>query len=242
MRIVTVIQARMSSARLPGKVLRDVAGATMLARVVQRARRATLVEETLVATSLDPGDDLIVSECARLEVRCFRGDREDVLDRYYRAAQEARAEAVVRVTADNPLVDPQLIDELLRAFLQKRPDFASNGLQPTYPLGLGVEVMTMPALERAWKEASRAQERVHVTPYLSQNPGLFNVLSVTGEADHSPHRWTVDTEEDMEFARRVYAHFSDDRFGWRDVLRLVSEHPELEELNRHVRQKTPQEL
>jgi len=242
MRIVTIIQARMGSTRLPGKVLLDLAGATMLARVVERARRATLVAETAVATSTEPGDDAIVAECARLGVRCLRGALEDVLDRYYHAAGELHAEAVVRVTADDPLVDPVLIDELLAAFLKEKADFASSDKRPGYPLGMAVEVMTMTALTRAWKEARQAQERVHVTPFIAQNPTVFKLLFAGTDVDHSHHRWTVDTEDDMKFMRAVFGHFGHDRAGWREVLRLVEEHPEIEALNRHVRQKTSQEL
>lgn len=237
MRIVTLIQARMGSERFPGKVLCDLHGKSMLARVVGRAGRAALVEETAVATSVEPSDDAIVVECGRLGVRCFRGDLENVLDRCYHAAGAAQAQAVVRLTADNPLVDPQLIDEVLRAFLQYQPDYASNHLQPAYPLGLGVEAMTMAALERAWKEATLKEERVHVTPYIFRHPERFKLHAVTADADYSRHRWTVDTPEDLEFARQVYARFPDDSFGWQEVLRLVSAEPALEEINRGVRQK-----
>jgi spore coat polysaccharide biosynthesis protein SpsF len=190
-----------------------------------------------VATSVEPGDDAILRECERLGVRCFRGDLEDVLDRYYHSACAARAEAVVRLTADNPLVDPQLIDEVLGCFLRERPDYASNHLQPAYPLGLGLEIMTMAALERAWREATHREERVHVTPYIFRNPGRFRLYGVPARSDYSDHRWTVDTPEDLEFMRRVYARFPDDTFGWQEVLRLVNAEPELEEVNRHVRQK-----
>src|SRR5580704_8315258 len=130
----------MGSTRLPGKVLMDLGGATVVARVVQRTRAATLLDEVVVATSLLPADDAIVQECQRLSVACFRGDEEDVLARYYRAAREFGADAIVRITADCPLIDPELIDATVRAFLEQKPDYATNSLVATYPRGLDVEV------------------------------------------------------------------------------------------------------
>ncbi len=242
MNLVAIIQARMGSTRLPGKALRDICGRTMLARVVRRARRSRLVDEVAVATTTEPEDIAIVEECRSLGVRYFRGSEQDVLDRYYRAAREFSADAVVRITSDCPLIDPEIIDLVVRAFLDNEPDYASNTLVGTYPRGLDVEVFSMKALERARAEASMDYQRIHVTPYLYQNPGIFRLLSVTGDEDYSRYRWTVDTQEDLDLVRTIYGMISkDDDFSWRDVLALMKREPALAEINRHIRQKSLEE-
>lgn len=239
MRIVAIIQARMGSTRLPGKVLKDLGGQTVLARVVNRVRRATLLDEVVVATSVLPADDAITRECEVLRVACFRGDEADVLDRYYRAAREFAADTIVRITADCPLIDPELIDVTIRAALDGKADYASNALSRTYPRGLDVEVFTADALARAWSSAKEEYQRTHVTPYLYQHPESFKVLSITGEVDCSQYRWTLDTAEDLELLRAVYKHFGNrDTIRWSEVLGLMEAEPELAALNSHVRQKS----
>ena len=241
-RVVAIIQARMGSTRLPGKVMKDIGGETMLARVVWRARRAKLLDEVVVATTNKSTDAPIVSECGKLDVPVFRGDEHDVLDRYYRSAQANMAEAVVRVTSDCPLIDPEIIDDVVQAFLKAKPDYASNTLNHTYPRGLDTEVMTMASLERAWHESNKPYHRSHVTPYIYQNPDMFRLLSIKAEEDYSSHRWTVDTHEDLSFVRSVYGRFDNqDTFSWHDVLKVLDREPELMELNRHIRQKRVEE-
>lgn len=242
MRIVALIQARMRSTRLPGKVLRDIQGASMLARVVRRVQRAELPQSVAVATSAQPADDAVAEETERLGVPVFRGDEQDVLDRFYQAARFLAADAVVRITADCPLVDPELIDQVVQVFLDSRSDYASNCLERTYPRGLDAEVMAMDALARAWESAAELSHRAHVTPYFYENPALFKLAPVKGEHDYSQLRWTVDTPEDLEFVRAIYASIPDaDTFGWQDVLRLLSAHPELSDINRHIVQKALRE-
>ena len=228
----------MGSTRLPGKVLKDLEGGTVLSRVIARAKRAATIGEVIVATSDAAGDDVIVTECKKLNAKVFRGDEKDVLDRYYRAAQLFKAEVVVRITADCPLIDPGLVDETVRKFLDERPDYASNALERTYPRGLDTEVFTVRALELAWSKSTDAYQRAHVAPYMYQNPQLFKVLAIKGEKDYSSLRWTLDTEEDLEFLRAVYSRFSGrDDFEWRDVLSVLEREPHLSELNRNVAQK-----
>jgi spore coat polysaccharide biosynthesis protein SpsF len=238
LKVVAIVQARMGSTRLPGKVLKDLEGETMLARVVQRLRRATLIDEVLIATTDEKADDAIVTECRRCSVPVFRGDEKDVLDRYFRAAQLTKAEVVVRITADCPLIDPQVTDKTVGAFKEQSPDYASNCIVRTYPRGLDTEVMTVRALERAWRTANKPHERAHVTPYIYEHPDEFKLLSVTGAEDYSGHRWTVDTPEDLEFVRAIYARFKDQpEFGGPDVLDLVASEPALAELNQSILQK-----
>jgi spore coat polysaccharide biosynthesis protein SpsF len=241
LKIVAIIQARMGSTRLPGKVLRDIQGQSMLARVVNRVRRARSIDETLVATTEGSADDAIVQECRRCSVPVFRGNEGDVLDRYFRAAQWTNADVVVRITSDCPLIDPEVIDKTVRAFLAESPDYASNGIVRTYPRGLDTEVMTVKALEHAWRNAHQPYEREHVTAYIYEHPQDFRLLSVTAQADHSQYRWTVDTGEDLEFVRTVYARLAErPEFLWREVLALLEREPELVELNRSVAQKALQ--
>jgi spore coat polysaccharide biosynthesis protein SpsF len=242
MRVVAIIQARMGSTRLPGKVLKDLGGETVLARVAKRTGRAKLLDEVVVATSVLPADDAIARECEALQVACFRGDELDVLDRYYRAAQKFGADIIVRITSDCPLIDPELIDATIRSSLAERADYASNSLVHSYPRGLDVEVFTADALERASTAAKEKYQRTHVTPYLYEHAELFKLVSVTGEVDHSEYRWTLDTSEDWELIRAIYKHFENrDDFRWFEVLKLMEDQPELAALNSHVHQKTLRE-
>jgi spore coat polysaccharide biosynthesis protein SpsF (cytidylyltransferase family) len=242
MRRVAVIQARMGSTRLPGKVLADIGGRTMLGRVVARARRASTLDEVVVATSTLPEDEAVAREGARLGTSVFRGSEQDVLDRYHGAAREFRADVVVRITSDCPLIEPEVIDRVGTEFARAAVDYASNVTPQTYPRGLDVEVMTADALSRAWREAREPHQRVHVTPYIYQHPELFRLLPLVAERDYSGHRWTVDTPEDLAFVRAVYERLGDsDLVSWRDVLALLEREPELAGLNRHVRQKALEE-
>jgi len=238
LKVVAIIQARVGSTRLPGKVLKDLAGATVLARVVERVRRARRIDEVLIATTDRPADDAIVAECRKCSVAVSRGDQDDVLDRYFRAAQLKKADVVVRITSDCPLIDPEITDKTVAAFLEARPDYASNVMVRTYPRGLDTEVISFDALARAWQQARKPYEREHVTPYITEHPLEFKLLSVTGDDDFSSHRWTVDTPEDMEFAQAVYARLHGNAsFTWRDVLELLDREPGLVDLNRGVQQK-----
>jgi len=265
---IAIIQARYSSSRLPGKVLLDIAGQPMLARVVERARRARSLDGVMVATTTDPSDDPVEALCRERGYACYRGSLHDVLDRYYQAARQAGAEVVVRLTADCPVLDPALVDELVTAFLgpQAAPpypfDFAANRLPPpwgrTYPIGLDVEACTFAALERAWREADRLHHREHVMPYLYEEErsrhypsleqrnrdtdlpaGFFRVLHLQHEPDYGSLRWTVDTPKDLELVRQVYARFPGrDDFTWREILALFEREPGLAQINAGIEHRT----
>jgi spore coat polysaccharide biosynthesis protein SpsF len=228
----------MGSTRLPGKVLADIHGHPMLWYVVRRIRAAIGVDEIVVATTTQSADEAIVAFCSEYGVRCFRGSEYDVLDRYYNAARQNNAEAVVRITSDCPLIDAGVVDKTVRAFLIKKPDYASNCVVRTYPRGLDTEVMAFRALELAWSEARQPYQRSHVTPYIYENPQRFRILSVTGDEDLSAYRWTVDTLEDLQLVRALYAHFQDEKFLWSDAAKLMERDPQLAEINRLVAQKS----
>ncbi len=238
MSTIAIVQARMGSTRLPGKVLERLGEDTMLGRVVRRLGRAALLDGVAVATTDQGDDDAVVREAAALGVRAFRGDAEDVLDRFHRATQALGADVVVRITADCPFIDPEIVDQVVRAFHEHQADYASNILERTYPRGLDTEVFSRAALRRTWAEATEPFEREHVTPYFYRHPTRFRLYSLRAPGDYSPYRWTVDTAEDLTFARAVYEAFGgDDRFSWMDVVRLLEARPELPRLNRDVPQK-----
>ncbi len=237
-RTIAILQARMGSTRLPGKTLMDLGGETMLARIVRRTQRARLVDHVVVATTVLPEDDAICSECKRLNVAVSRGSVDDVLERYYHAAQMYQAEWIVRITCDNPLVDPNLIDQVVAAFQTKGCDYASNGQTPFLPHGLGVEVMKFSALERAYREACEFYERVHVTPYIYQNPKLFHLVDVRTPTTLAQYRWTVDTIDDLALIRTLYQRLGHrDDFSWVEAAALMEQDSALEKMNLHIEQK-----
>jgi len=243
MKVIAIVQARMGSTRLPGKVLKQLGGGrSVLSWVIERVRQFSRIDSLLIATSLEPADDAVAKEAERCSAEVFRGNESDVLDRYYQGACHAGADVIVRITSDCPLIDPEVSDRTIQKFLDERPDYASNALERTYPRGLDTEVMKFSALERAWKEASEPYQRAHVTPYLYQNPDKFRLLSVKGEVDFSGYRWTLDTKEDAEFLQEVYARLGGSvDFSWRDVLGLLQREPVLAEKNQHIRQKALRE-
>jgi glutamate-1-semialdehyde aminotransferase/spore coat polysaccharide biosynthesis protein SpsF (cytidylyltransferase family) len=232
MSTVAMVQARLGSTRLPGKVLAEINGKPMLWHVVRRLQRARRLDRVMVVTSTSATDDPLARFCADLDIPCFRGSEEDVLDRFYQAACSHKAAVVVRITADCPFIDPLVIDRVLEAFATGKYDYVSNTLRYTYPDGLDTEVFSFSALEQAWRKAQKPSEREHVTPYLRLS-GEFRVQNVVNPADVcvSDYRWTVDEPADLEFVRRVYARFDQNPdFGWEDVLSLLTKERELHEI------------
>lgn len=237
-KVVAIIQARLGSTRLPGKVLLALAGEPMLARVVHRVRRARRVAEVVVATTSEPRDDALADLCAQHSWACFRGSENDVLDRYYHAALAHRAEIVVRITSDCPFIDPAVIDSAIAGLDLQQSAYSSNTLRRTYPRGLDVEAVTFAALETAHREDHNPAWREHVTQFIVQHPERFGLTNLAHDTDRSGLRWTVDTPEDFAFAEKVYAHFRRDDFAWEEVLPVLAEHPAWSEINREVVQKS----
>lgn len=239
-RIVCIIQARMGSTRLPGKVLLDIGGQPMLARVIRRAARSRRIDALMVATTVKPADDPVAEAARALGVPVSRGSEDDVLDRYHLAAKQAGADVIVRITSDCPLIDPTLIDQVIEVFTGASPmaDYAANCLERSYPHGLDVEVASVSALDQAWREA-RNYQRVHVMPFLYENPQRFRLLAIRHEVDLSHLRWTVDTPEDLALVRALYDRLgNDDRFSWQEATALVAAEPALAGINAHIRQKS----
>ncbi len=236
---VAIIQGRMSSSRLPGKILMDIAGKPMLMRVVERARKAKTVDEVVFATTTDLRDDPVTDFCQSHGVACWRGSLADVLDRIYQAARHYQAEIIVRLTADCPLLDPGLVDETVALLQTRQADFACNRLPPpyrrTYPIGLDCEVCTLAALERAWREAAAPYEREHVMPYLYEVEGRFKVAVLDYRVNYGSLRWTVDTAQDLDLVRQIYARLAGrEDFTWLDVLDIFEREPDLLKINAQV--------
>lgn len=239
MEVVCIVQARMGSTRLPGKVLMPILGKSMLWWDLHRVQGARRLDAVVVATTTNPTDDELAEFCRQQGWNVVRGSEEDVLDRYYQAARQYDAAHIVRITSDCPLIDPHVVDYVVTSYLSAypQPDYASNFLERTYPRGLDTEIFSMAALETAWRNAQAPSEREHVTPYIWRNPNLFRLRSVTNSQNQSAHRWTVDTPEDMELVQRIYGYFGHGDFRWQDVLALLDEHPEWVEINRGIEQK-----
>lgn len=232
--IVGVLQARLSSRRLPGKVLADVVGRPMILRQVERLLRARRMDALVIATTSDPSDAPLVAACEAEGLRVHRGSVDDVLTRVLDAAPEA--EHIVRLTADCPLADPAVIDAVIEAHLASGDDYTSNALVRTFPDGLDVEVVRRAALAAAARDAELPSEREHVTPFLYGHPERFRLGHVTRADDLSALRWTVDEPVDLTFVREVYGALypQNPAFSTDDVLALLRARGELTELNRHI--------
>ncbi len=227
MKTIAIVQARMGSTRLPGKVLMPIGGVPIIELLLARLARSTEVDRIVVATSVDPLNDPLADHVRALGHVCERGSELDVLDRFVQAIRANPADIVVRITGDCPLVDPALVDEAVRAFKASGADYLSNTAPPTWPDGLDVEVFSAAALERAGREAHEPYDREHVTPYL-RTVGRFTQASLRNPEDWSSLRWTVDEPTDFEVITKVFDHFGTSaKFGWRDVLALQQRQPEL---------------
>ncbi|OGS06609.1 MAG: hypothetical protein A2270_11890 [Elusimicrobia bacterium RIFOXYA12_FULL_51_18] len=230
-----IIQARMGSTRLPGKVLMDLGGRTVLARVLERAAASRSLSEVAVATGIGPENLPIVKFCSAKGIRVFCGSEGDVLDRFYQFAKLVKPENIVRITADCPLMDPRVIDLVVKAHLRSGADYTTNTAPPTFPDGEDVEVFTFRALERAWNKAALMSEREHVTPYIRKHPGMFKIHSVKNTTDLSGKRWTLDNPEDFEFVSVVYRAFKGRAiFGMAEILELLSKRSALEKINASI--------
>ncbi len=241
-KIVAIVQARMGSTRLPGKVMMEIVGRPMLWHIINRLKRAKSIHEIAVATSSRKEDDVIIALASECGVETFAGSDQDVLDRYYQCARKIGAETVVRITADDPFKDPMVIDLVVRAYIdsKKRIDYASNTIKPTFPEGLDVEAFSYEALETTWRSAKEDFDREHVTAYIWRNPDRFSLLNVENtQGDQSHLRWTVDTPEDMAFARAVYERLYPKKevFLMDDILNLLRESPEISQINSKVKQR-----
>lgn len=231
--ITAIIQARMGSSRLPGKVLLDIEGKTVLDRVIERTKRAKGIDRAIIAIPDTSSDDVLAKYCEERSIPYFRGSEADVLDRYYQTAKHFNIAHIVRITSDCPLIDPEVIDRVINEYHAGGYDYISTGrIETTYPDGLDVELFSFTTLEKARNEAMLPSEREHVTPYIWNHPEIFNIETVVNSKDLSLHRWTVDEPADLEFVRGVYKKFPENKlFCLKEILHLLEINPEIKNIN-----------
>jgi glutamate-1-semialdehyde 2,1-aminomutase len=234
MKIVALVQARMGSTRLPNKVMKPIAGIPMIELLLTRLAKSKEIDQIVVATSVDERNITLVEHVRMLGYTCEQGSENDVLERYAQAAEKHKADVVVRITGDCPLVDPDLVDEVIRQFKAEKVDYFCNTNPPTYPDGLDIEVFTFKALEQTSRETADPFDREHVTPYLRKS-GKFKTAAMQHSEDLSVLRWTVDEPADFEVIEKVFKHFNPTiDFTWVDVLALQKQHPEIFNINQHL--------
>ena len=239
---IAIIQARMGSTRLPGKVMKDLFGKTVLAHDIERVKQANTVDEIIIATTVSVNDDKIAEEALKYGTKLFRGSEKDVLSRYYFAATENNADIVVRITSDCPLIDPKVIDDMVAFFKESNYDIVTNAgndlTQRTYPRGLDTEIFfTYAALQEAHNKAKEMYQREHVTPYIYEN--AKHIFYYKNDVDYSSHRWTLDTEEDWQLIQKLYKSLYNGKhnFYMAEILAVMDQNPEFFEINKDIEQK-----
>ncbi|RJF98622.1 cytidylyltransferase domain-containing protein [Noviherbaspirillum saxi] len=241
MRVAIIVQARMTSTRLPGKVLKEVLGKPLLEYLIERLKRVNAASVIVIATTTNDSDVPIVELCDRLGVAVTRGSEQDVLARYYESAKAHGADVVVRITSDCPVIDPAIIDQAIRYHADNagRFDYVTNAFSKTYPNGMSVEVFSFRVLEEAYREASAEPEREHVTPFIYLRPERYGIGQLAYPRDLSGHRWTVDTAEDFELIRLIIEALypGNPEFGLEDIAEKLNENPHWALINAHVVQK-----
>lgn len=236
-----IIQTRMGSSRLPGKVLKDIGGKSVLAHVIERIKSSQLIDTIIIATTNKPIDDVIEKEALINKVEVFRGSESDVLSRYFGAAQKFNLSTIVRITSDCPLIDTRVLDGMIEEYHSNRDVFVTNSgpdcSKRTYPRGLDIEIFSFEMIRFAFENANKEYHREHVTPYLYE--GYFKVINYLNNNDYSMHRWTLDTVEDLLFIREVYNHFYHGKhdFFMEDILNFVLDNPAIYSINKHIKQK-----
>lgn len=241
MKVAAIIQARMGSTRLPGKILKTVNGKTLLEYQIERVKQAKAIDQIIIATTVKESEQPIVRLCEKIGIDYYRGSEQDVLSRYYEAAQKYNVDVIVRLTSDCPIIDPEVIDKVVNEYVENQSsvDYVSNTLERTYPRGLDTEVFSFTALNKAYHEAVLPRDKEHVTAYLYTNPDLFKLQGVKNEQNYSSYRWTVDTEEDFELIQLILGELYNPNklFQLEHVINLLKEHPEWNEINAHIEQK-----
>ncbi|GEL78483.1 cytidylyltransferase domain-containing protein [Tenuibacillus multivorans] len=240
MKVVAIMQARMGSTRLPGKVLKPILSKPLLEYQIERVKQSKLIDELVVATTTKPIDEEIVHLCRQVNCHSFRGSEKDVLSRYYEAAQYYEADVVVRLTSDCPLLDPEVIDQVIQQYLKMNPyHYVTNTLERTFPRGMDTEVFSMNILNHVYQNATAKTDREHVTSYIRKHSNSYNLANVFYPIDQSQYRLTVDTLEDFNLIQLIIEtlYLKKPNFTLENVLQLLNEHPEWAKINAHVEQK-----
>lgn len=241
MRTGAIIQARMGSTRLQGKVMKKIADKTILEHVIERVKQSKLIDVIVIATTTLERDDIIETVSLNCGVEVFRGSEEDVLSRYYYAAKENNLDIVVRITSDCPLIDPKVLDNIVSFYKSNDYDIVSNAgadiTTRTYPRGLDTEVFSFKMLEDAFNKADEKYQREHVTPYIYENAN--NIYYYKNDVDYSKYRWTLDTEEDFQLISEIYKHLYSGKhdFYLEEIIDLFEKNQDLYNINAHIKQK-----
>jgi len=240
MKISAIIQARMTSTRLPGKVLMNIGGKSMVWHVVNRLKHSKKLDDIILAIPDTKKNDILEKFAKDSKVKYFRGSEEDVLSRYYETAKKFKCDVIVRITSDCPLIDPKIVDLLIEKYLSSNVDY-TKALMTTFPRGLDVEVFDFKALKKAYRKAKEPYQREHVTPYIYENTKIFKVgfVSAKGNLKHPEVRLVVDTKEDLKLVREIYKYLYKDRkiFYTEEIIDLLGKQPELLKINAHIKQK-----
>lgn len=241
MKAVIIVQARMSSSRLPGKILKKVLGKPLLEYQIERLKKVQLADMIVVATTLNGADRAITNLCDHLMIPYFCGSETDVLARYYETALTYQADLIIRVTSDCPLIDPCIIDQVIQFYLdfQIKYDYVSNCLQRTFPRGMDIEVLPFTILAQAFDQATKSADREHVTPFIYRQPNRYRLGHVKYHKDVSHYRWTVDTPQDFKLIEKIIEKIYPENpsFTLEDCLRLLQIHPEWSDINKTIKQK-----
>ncbi len=241
MKIVSTIEARMGSTRLPGKTMKEIVGKPMLELLIERLKRTKRIDEIVVATTTEPEDRVIAELAERIGVKCFRGSSEDVLDRVLRAAKTYQGDIIVEMTGDCPLLDPVLVDRIINIYLENTYDYVSNAIKRTYPRGLDTQVFSVNVLNEVSKLTNDPADRENVSLYIYEHPERYRLYNVEAppEYRHPGYRWTVDSKEDFQFVKEVYEnlYYKNPDFLAADIMKLLKEKPDLCEINAYIKQK-----
>jgi len=232
-RVIAIIQARMGSTRLPGKSMAVISGKPLLVHIIERINASKTIDTIIIATTQLSEDDVLEKLAIENHVACYRGSTDDVLDRFYQAAKKFKADVIVRITADDPFKDPEILDSFV-IYLLEHPglDYVSNTIKPTYPEGLDIEVFRFGALETAWRFAKLPSEHEHVTAFIWKNPDTFRCVNIENDEDLSGYRWTLDYQEDLQFTKEIYKKLNDKGiFHMHDILDLLKKYPHLSKIN-----------
>jgi spore coat polysaccharide biosynthesis protein SpsF (cytidylyltransferase family) len=234
MKNIAIIQARTGATRLPNKVLMKLEDKTVLEHVIDRVSQSKLIDKVIVATTISKNDLNIVKLCAEKGINVICGSENDVLDRYYQAARLFNPENVIRITADCPMHDSHVIDEVIERHIKDKSDYSSNVLEETFPDGLDCEIMKFSVLKEAWQEAKLTSQREHVTQYIIHNK-KYKKTSIVSKENHGNERWTLDTEQDLKFIQMVYKELytSKPYFEYSDVIELLDKKPEIRKINQN---------
>jgi len=234
MKPIVIIQVRMGSTRLPGKVLKKLNGITVLESLLNQLNYSKLLNDKIIATTSNSEDDVIVNFCKSKEIKCFRGSQDDVLDRYYNCAKKFSINTIIRITSDCPLMDPQVIDDVIDFYLKNSYDYVNNFYKRTYPYGNDVEIFSIKVLEKVWEKATKPSEREHVTPYIYNNPGEFSLGWIENKENLSEFHWTIDRREDLIFVQNIFKKISKRPILMKDIIDVIKDDPSLLEINKNT--------